>query len=514
MDSQSLAKAHAAANLANQAMPMSLVGSMAANLSGNLMPNVLTAANALTAGMMGIPQLPGVPSATTAIPAVFTTEPKQDRNRNPTASGSSGSGRAVARVCAKCDTLIRHPAHFCRHLSNCYDLPLFQCSCHITFYREDTAKRHAKHLNRAANKNVPEAEQTEPHQISRHPLYTQHKMMIRQLSKQQQARQKNAPPIVVPTDSKTVKPTSFMDLIKADTGVSNAPRTDYPATSALAEHINDTATLSTNNLKASEHAWVYTLSAAQQRDAPSLQVEDNSSLMDGGLLQSWIYPCTVPQFFRDIWKQRAFVVNNGGTARVAYLISNYMFNLDLDTLLSETASEQIFVWMKAKAEEKSSGTVVSTRPKRGRKPVGDAHAEHIRHAVSTGDSSNAADGISSFELDSSNPGALQAAKICYDAGASLYFRSSPEMAQVFVTAMTRAVGLDFAGFYPNGDVKGEIEVFLSRAGHVVCGLAHVLMVCVALRYLCSHWLVHSSVVLILLSVVVCRPTGTSISWRT
>lgn len=58
-----------------------------------------------------------------------------------------------------------------------------------------------------------------------------------------------------------------------------------------------------------------------------------------------------------------------------------------------------------------------------------------------------------------------------------YFRSPQEMAEVFVRNMSNDLGMNFAGrthfprfellgIFPDGAVKGEIEVFVTRAGHV------------------------------------------------
>lgn len=67
----------------------------------------------------------------------------------------------------------------------------------------------------------------------------------------------------------------------------------------------------------------------------------------------------------------------------------------------------------------------------------------------------------------------------FGAGASLYFLSSSAMARDFIGAMNHCLGLGVAGRFPDGDVRGEIEVFASRAGHVTewCVLALSLIRC-------------------------------------
>ncbi len=45
-------------------------------------------------------------------------------------------------------------------------------------------------------------------------------------------------------------------------------------------------------------------------------------------------------------------------------------------------------------------------------------------------------------------------------------RSPQEVADVFVKAMSDDLGINFASVYPNNDLKGEIEMFISRKGHI------------------------------------------------
>lgn len=40
------------------------------------------------------------------------------------------------------------------------------------------------------------------------------------------------------------------------------------------------------------------------------------------------------------------------------------------------------------------------------------------------------------------------------------------MADTFVGSMSNCIGLNFGGYYSNGDLKGEIEVFVTRKGHI------------------------------------------------
>jgi hypothetical protein len=97
----------------------------------------------------------------------------------------------------------------------------------------------------------------------------------------------------------------------------------------------------------------------------------------------------------------------------------------------------------------------------------------IREKPAEKENNNAAGGaLSSFKLDASDPSHLTAAVTLHAAGASLYFRSPQPLAEELVSSLSADLGLNFAGLYtPSeptsaGDIKGEIEVFLSRKGHV------------------------------------------------
>jgi hypothetical protein len=77
-----------------------------------------------------------------------------------------------------------------------------------------------------------------------------------------------------------------------------------------------------------------------------------------------------------VWKKKCFATTNA-PERMNSIVRDYLFNLDLKELLTNTASDNIFVWMKSTSNGK----------------------------------------IDSFELED-----WKAAMTCYNAGASLYFR--------------------------------------------------------------------------------------------
>eukprot|EP00941_MAST-03F_sp_MAST-3F-sp1_P001983 g1983.t1 len=152
--------------------------------------------------------------------------------------------------------------------------------------------------------------------------------------------------------------------------------------------------------------------------------------MDGGadaipLLDAFVYPLTVTDFKETFWKKNALAVH-GGISRFESIIEDQMGNLDLMYLLQETPSDQIYAWMK----EKSNDTTQDGGP-----------------------------------LDSVGVDDPRTAETLHRAGASLYFRAPQELSDAIVTPMQRDLGLSFAGNFADGDNRGEIETFVSRAGH-------------------------------------------------
>lgn len=160
--------------------------------------------------------------------------------------------------------------------------------------------------------------------------------------------------------------------------------------------------------------------------------------------------------------------------RFSYVKKHHLCNLRVKRLLEETASENIHVWMK---KGTTSSTQCDDQQEDSRTfASGSASSSSAAASSAAASSSTApsalATGLHSFELDASNPAHLAAAETLHSAGASLYFRSPPSMVPEYVGGFSSAVGLNFAGVYPEpgpeGEptAKGEIEIFCSKNGHV------------------------------------------------
>ena len=180
--------------------------------------------------------------------------------------------------------------------------------------------------------------------------------------------------------------------------------------------------------RSSAHLLVHTPSAADCGGAPPIEPEEPPSML-GAL----VWPLSKEGFLADAFRQRAVAtVAPPGSAALGprtAAAAAALCGLDLEAMLSETASERLFVWMRseAKADER----------------------------------------VASFEVDEP-----RAAMICHDAGGSLYFRSPEAMVNPWVGRLSAELGLNFGAVYSQPAAgpgalpqKGEIEVFATRAGH-------------------------------------------------
>ncbi|ETN98859.1 hypothetical protein RFI_38629 [Reticulomyxa filosa] len=110
---------------------------------------------------------------------------------------------------------------------------------------------------------------------------------------------------------------------------------------------------------------------------------------------------------------------------------------NLKTLLEQTASENIHVWLKSKSKSGKDG-----------------HNDKKNEIVS-------------FETNN-----VDTALSCYQVGGSLYFRGSEELEQAMLNEILRDLNVGNASHYnaqnqkDSHQLRGEIETFVSRAPHV------------------------------------------------
>eukprot|EP01064_Diplonema_japonicum_P027992 TRINITY_DN4207_c0_g1_i1.p1 TRINITY_DN4207_c0_g1~~TRINITY_DN4207_c0_g1_i1.p1 ORF type:complete len:555 (+),score=70.91 TRINITY_DN4207_c0_g1_i1:65-1729(+) len=136
-------------------------------------------------------------------------------------------------------------------------------------------------------------------------------------------------------------------------------------------------------------------------------------------LESILYPLSVKDFKEKYWNgAKALAVVGGGEERIQFIKERFFDNLDVDSLLHRTPSEQINVWM-----TKTSGENTSFKTSE------------------------------------------ETAKECYQCGASLYFRAPEEFESSFLALIGEGLGMGHAAFHHDGDLRAEVETFVSHKGH-------------------------------------------------
>lgn len=160
-----------------------------------------------------------------------------------------------------------------------------------------------------------------------------------------------------------------------------------------------------------------------EKSAPLTSLDPNLALADPKeLLQRFVAPVSIDEFMQKCWAKRALAVR-GAPTRLKRIINNFLHDLHLDALLSETPSERVHAWVK---------------PASGR-----------------------TEGLESVGVDA------EAARTLARAGAALYFRAPEELEGLLVPGLLCALGSGFAGRYPgDGRPRGEIETFVASKGHM------------------------------------------------
>eukprot|EP00484_Ammonia_sp_Unknown_P016843 CAMPEP_0197042276 /NCGR_PEP_ID=MMETSP1384-20130603/18674_1 /TAXON_ID=29189 /ORGANISM="Ammonia sp." /LENGTH=302 /DNA_ID=CAMNT_0042473351 /DNA_START=10 /DNA_END=914 /DNA_ORIENTATION=- len=155
--------------------------------------------------------------------------------------------------------------------------------------------------------------------------------------------------------------------------------------------------------------------------------------VDGAnLLSVLLHPLDKDTFLKEYWMKKHYHVDISQQERVTDLL-NGPFPFHLKTLLQQTASEKIHVWMRSTQKSKQQSA-----------------------ASSKGD-------LLSFTVED-----YDSALSAYHCGGSLYFRSSQELADVFIPSLMQDLGIGIGSNYHDKEqgLRGEIEVFVSHKHHL------------------------------------------------
>ena len=142
---------------------------------------------------------------------------------------------------------------------------------------------------------------------------------------------------------------------------------------------------------------------------------------EANLLETLVSPVSRETFINEYWQYKALKLEGNGKPRLHNsVVENYLHGLDVESLVQDSPSEEIHVWLK--------------------NPNG------------------------SFTSFQASP---EVAMACYNSGqASLYFRSPQPFIDAMISALNMTLGTSSFGWNCDGSLGGEIETFISKAGNV------------------------------------------------
>jgi hypothetical protein len=168
-------------------------------------------------------------------------------------------------------------------------------------------------------------------------------------------------------------------------------------------------------------------------------------------LDTLLYPMTASTFLEHSLRQRAVHITcqKGfeevhGTTRVAELLPE-MCHLNARSILQETSSDTIFLWLRRRQDEESTAAASNNKAT----------------------SNSKEDLIQSVEISDVET----AIALHKTAGHATYCRAPPKVEQSLVSSLLRATGLGCGQYDPSGEsmvsmARGEVETFISSPGHV------------------------------------------------
>jgi Cupin superfamily protein len=174
-------------------------------------------------------------------------------------------------------------------------------------------------------------------------------------------------------------------------------------------------------------------------------------------LRQFVAPLPLREFLSSCFRQRAVhvpasVAGSVGQKRLQFLTQE-LFDLDPESILGSTASENIFVWLRRQQQ-------LSQDPLNPKGPSGD-----VGEGSTAGQAVVDRDLIHSIEVN--DPGTALA---LHRAGHATYCRAPPALERHLVSRLMAGSGLGCGQYDPTAESstcmgRGEVEVFLGTAGH-------------------------------------------------
>jgi Cupin-like domain len=164
-------------------------------------------------------------------------------------------------------------------------------------------------------------------------------------------------------------------------------------------------------------------------------------------------------FLQDFFRKRALHIDCTDATRIrrTFHLRHHLFDLDYETILTETSSESIFVWLTT-TKNAESGDATKKNGKSNQK-------------INNNNNNNNNNKSSSSLIQSIEVADAATALALHAAGHSTYCRAPPRVEQLLVSSLLRETGLGCGQYDPSGESnlclgRGEVETFLSTTGHL------------------------------------------------
>jgi len=139
------------------------------------------------------------------------------------------------------------------------------------------------------------------------------------------------------------------------------------------------------------------------------------------VLEKLLHPMKKAEFMEKHWARHPLVIASPPGTRARFEgLRRALFDLNVEEMMNASPSEQYFVWIRSKVDDKCD----------------------------------------SFPVDE-----VASALSCMRGGCSLYFRAPQFLADQLCKGVSGDLGMNFAARFSNGDTRAEIETFVASAGH-------------------------------------------------
>jgi len=175
-------------------------------------------------------------------------------------------------------------------------------------------------------------------------------------------------------------------------------------------------------------------------------IEDIHLAYDEELLSKFVYPMSTKDFLGRIFRKRALHISNGlpehSMKWMDEIVNDGLFGLEVQSILKETSSDQVFVWICTNdTKDATSSSKSDINPAMKNRYVQSIDVDDPDHAYTL-----------------------------YRAGHATYCRAPPTVEQPLVASMLRGTGLGCGHYDPSGTKgstlgRGEVEVFIGTKSH-------------------------------------------------